>query len=134
MNRLCNLTYFTNNAPTIRRFSTCRRSITVAQIAALDLCNSLPDLRPIRVCRRQHLRLAAAHPGQRQVGPDARRVLRLRGGKLMASSLEIFSFTRFYDKVGQQHHRRADEENGSGVYSDRNIRVLWVFWPTSVSV
>lgn len=119
----------------IRRFSTCSRSFTVAQIAALDLCNSLPDLHPIRVCWRHHIRLAAAHPGQRQVGPDARRVLRLRGGKLMASSLEIFSFTRFYlRQVGQQHHRRAVEENGSGVYSDRNLRMLWVFWPTSISV
>lgn len=87
--------------PPIQRFSTCSRSFTVAQTGLLEInrCNSLPDLHPIHVCRRHHLRLAAAHPGQRQFGPDARHGLRLRGGKLMASSLEIFSFTRFYDKL-----------------------------------
>lgn len=95
------------------------------------------DLHPLRARRRHHLRLVAAHPGRRQVGPDARHVLRLARQQVDGVVFGNLLLHQVLRQVGQQHParrcRHSDEENGLGLYSDRTRRVLRVFFGLQVS-
>lgn len=95
------------------------------------------DLHPLRVRRRHHVRLVAAHPGRRKVGPHTRHVLRLarqQADGVVFGNLLLHQILR---QVGQQHperrYPRTDDEDDLGVHSDRTRRVRRVRFGLQVS-